>query len=323
MTRNMKFIIAGVFLLLIAGGTLFYFRSPRDESGFKVIPVKRGTIVQKVEATGTVSPQNRLEIKPPVAGRVEEILVKEGDEVRKGKILAWISSNERAALLDSVRTQGKEEIKKWESLYKPTPVVAPISGTIILRNVETGQSFQNTDPIFVMADRLTVKAQIDETDIALIKLKQKAEITLDAYPAHPIKGEVVHLAYDATLTNNVTTYQVDILPIDPPEFLRSGMTSNVDVEVARKDNVMMIPSIAIQTTEDGSVVLTGNEEKPSAVPVTTGLDDGRKIEIVSGLSDSDHVLVKQSAGLKKKSTSGSPFMPNRPGGGKSGGGGRR
>lgn len=322
MKRNMKLIIAGVFLLLIGGGAFFYLRSPKDDAGMKRIPVKRGTIIQKVEATGTVSPQNRLEIKPPVAGRVEEILVREGDKVSKGKILAWISSQERAALLDSVRTQGKDEIKKWESLYKPTPVVAPISGTIILRNVETGQSFQNTDPIFVMADRLTVKAQIDETDIAQIKVKQKAEITLDAYPDHPIKGEVVQLAYDATLTNNVTTYQVDILPIDPPEFLRSGMTSNVDVEVAKKENVILIPSIAVQTTEDGAVVYTGNEEKPATVSVTTGLDDGKKIEIISGLIDSDHVLVKQSAGLKKKSTSGSPFMPNRPGG-KNGGGGRR
>lgn len=309
MKGKMKLIIGGVVLLFLVAGGAFFLRSKGESSSYRSVPVKRGTLVRKVEATGTVSPQNRLEIKPPVAGRIEDIKVKEGDVVTKGKVLAWISSNERAALLDAVRTQGKEEIRKWENLYRPTPVVAPIDGTIILRNVETGQSFTNTDPIFVMADRLTVKAQIDETDIAQVKLGQKARITLDAYPEHPIQGEVVHLAYDATLVNNVTTYQVDVLPLNPPEFLRSGMTSNVSVEVERKEGVLMVPSIAVVTSEEGSMVLTGSEEKPRTVPVETGLDDGRRVEIRSGLLENDQVLVKQSASLKKKSSSGSPFMP--------------
>lgn len=313
MTKKTKLIIGGVILLLIAGGAFYSLRGKGETSLYTVFKTKRGDIVQKIQSTGTVSPQNRLEIKPPVPGRIDEILVKEGDVVQKGKVLAWISSNERAALMDAVRTQGKDEIKRWENLYKPTPVVAPIAGTIILRNVETGQSFANTDPIFVMADRLTVKAQVDETDIAFIKLGQTANITLDAYPDKPIQGKVVHLAYDATLTNNVTTYEVDILPIDPPEFLRSGMTSNVSVEVDKKENVLKIPSIAVQTTEDGSMVLTGTEEKPRAIPVQTGLDDGKTIEIVSGLLEGEDVLIKQSASLKKKTSGGSPFMPARGG----------
>lgn len=314
MTKAVKIILGGVIVLLLAGTGFYFFRSKGETSQYKVVQAKRGTIVQKIQSTGTVSPQNRLEIKPPVPGRIDQILVKEGDVVQKGKVLAWISSNERAALMDAVRTQGKDEIQRWENLYKPTPVVAPISGTIILRNVETGQSFANTDPIFVMADRLTVKAQVDETDIAFIKLNQSANIILDAYPDKPIEGKVVHLAYDATLTNNVTTYEVDILPIDPPDFLRSGMTSNVSVEVEKKENVIRIPSIAVQTTDEGQMVLTGTEEKPRSIPVETGLDDGKFIEIRNGLLEGENVLVKQSASLKKKSASGSPFMPSRRGG---------
>lgn len=320
MTKTVKLILGGVIVLLLAGAGFYFLRPKGEISQYKVVQAKRGTIVQKIQSTGTVSPQNRLEIKPPVPGRIDQILVKEGDVVQKGKVLAWISSNERAALMDAVRTQGKDEIKRWENLYKPTPVVAPISGTIILRNVETGQSFSNTDPIFVMADRLTVKAQVDETDIAFIKLNQSANFILDAYPDKSIEGKVVHLAYDATLTNNVTTYEVDILPIDPPEFLRSGMTSNVSVEVEKKENVIRIPSIAVQTTEEGQMVLTGTEEKPRGILVETGLDDGKFIEIRNGLLEGEYVLVKQSASLKKNSGSGSPFMPNRPRGG---GGGRR
>lgn len=320
MKKNKKLVISVLIGAALLGTVFFAMTAKEKVVEYKHYKVKRGTVAAAIQATGTVSPQNRLEIKPPVAGRIDEILVREGDVVPKGKVLAWISSNERAALMDAVRTQGKDEIKRWENLYKPTPVMAPIYGTIILRNVETGQSFTNTDPIFVMADRLTVKAQIDETDIASVKVDQRADILLDAYPDRPIEGKVVHLAYDATVLNNVTTYEVDILPIDPPEFLRSGMTSNVTVVVQKKENVLKIPSVAVQSSEEGSFVLVGGDKKPRRVPVETGLDDGKFVEIVSGPLEGEDVLVKQSTALKKRS-GGSPFMPTRPRGG--GGGGRR
>lgn len=307
------FIVAA--LLVVGVGSFIIMKEKGPEVGYKKIRVKRGDIIQIVQSTGTVSPQNRLEIKPPIAGRIDEVLAKEGEVVKKGKVLAWISSTERAALMDSVRTQGEQEIKKWEVLYRPTPVIAPINGTIILRNVEAGQSFTNTDPIFVMADRLTVKAQVDETDIALIKLNQRTKIVVDAYPNSPIDGRVVHLAYDATVTNNVTTYAVDILPVDPPDFMRSGMTSNVNVEVAREENVLKLPMSALIQDDEGTIVLVPNGDKQRAVSVELGADDGKFVEVVSGLAENDQVLIKELVSKSKKTSSGSsPFF---------GGGGRR
>ena len=299
-------------VLALGTGAFFYFKNSASQTTYTEIPVKRDHLIKYVDASALVSPQNRLEIKPPVAGRIEEVLVKEGDVVRKGKVIAWISSNERAALLDSVRTQGSSEIKKWEDLYKATPVIAPINGTIILRNVEAGQSFANTDAIFVMADRLTVKAQVDETDIAQIRKSQKARIVLDAYQNDPIVGEVVHIAYDATVTNNVTTYEVDVLPEKTPEFMRSGMTSNVSIEILNKENVLQIPLISLITDEQGTGVLIKNNGKPSFVPVQVGLDDGKTVEILSGLQDQDIVLVKDVI-KKSPSTSKNPFFSGPPG----------
>lgn len=299
-------------LVAIGAGAFFYFKNGSSQTTYTEIPVKRDHLIKYVDASALVSPQNRLEIKPPVAGRIEEVLVKEGDIVKKGKVIAWISSNERAALLDSVRTQGSSEIKKWEDLYKATPVIAPINGTIILRNVEAGQSFANTDAIFVMADRLTVKAQVDETDIAQIKKTQKARIVLDAYQNDPIVGEVVHIAYDATVTNNVTTYEVDVLPEKTPEFMRSGMTSNVSIEILNKENVLQVPLISLITDEQGTGVLIKNNGKPSFVPVQVGLDDGKTVEILSGLEDQDIVLVKDVI-KKSPSTSKNPFFSGPPG----------
>ena len=68
-----------------------------------------------------------MEIKPPIAGRIEKLLVDEGDDVTSGQILGWMSSTDRAAILDAARAQGPEESKRWEDAYKPTPIVAPLS----------------------------------------------------------------------------------------------------------------------------------------------------------------------------------------------------
>lgn len=315
-SRNKKILVVVVLLIAAAAGVVIFKMKNETQVVLKEVPVKRGNLILNVQASGTVSPENRLEIKPPVAGRIDEVLVKEGEAVKKGKILAWISSTERAALLDSVRTQGEKEIKRWEDLYKPTPVIAPITGTIILRNVEAGQSFINTESIFTMADRLTVKAQVDETDIAQIKKGQKAVITLDAYPNSPVAGTVVHVAYDATVTNNVTTYICDVLPDDVPDFMRSGMTANVNIEVSRKENVILLPLTSIIMDQEGSRVrLKQNEDKSSIIPVETGSDDGKLVEITSGLSENDMVLVEETEKKFGGKKSGSPFMPTGPRGG--------
>lgn len=317
MNLRSKKILAVVIVLVAAVAGIFFYKSKSERAPvMREVPVKRGDLVMQVQASGTVSPENRLEIKPPIAGRIDEVLVKEGEVVKKGKVLAWISSTERAALLDSVRTQGEKEIKKWEDLYKPTPVIAPIDGTIILRNVESGQSFTNTDSIFTMADRLAVKAQVDETDIAQVKKGQKAVITLDAYPNNPIQGKVVHVAYDATVTNNVTTYGCYVIPEKVPDFMRSGMTANVNIEVDRKDNVLSLPLTAIIMDQEGARVrLKQGQEKSSIVPIETGSDDGRVVEITSGLSDNDIVLVEETEKQFGGKKSGSPFMPSGPRGG--------
>lgn len=305
-------IIIGVSILLLGIGSFFYLRKGGDVFVYKELSVEKKNIVLKIQSSGTVSPQNRLEIKPPVAGRIEEVLISEGEVVKRGKILAWISSTERAALMDAARSKGAAELARWEKLYKATPVIAPIDGTIILRNVEAGQSFTNADSIFTMADRLAVKAKVDETDIAQVKNEQKAIITLDAYPNDPIPGVVSHVAYDAIVTNNVTTYDVTIIPDSVPDFMRSGMTANVSIEVSRKNNVLSLPLSAVTTTNEGSFVEVKNADKHVMTPVELGVEDGKNVEIFSGLLEGEKVFIKEKILGGKSQKSSSPFMPGGP-----------
>ena len=189
---------------------------------FETATVTRGNLAAYIPSTGSVTPRNRLQIIPPVAGRVEQVLVQEGDRVRKGQILAWISSSDRAALMDAARSKGPDEVKYWDDVYKPAPIIAPIDGFIILRNFEPGQTFTMSDAILVMADRLIVKAQVDETDIGKIAPGEQATIVLDAYPNDKTDAVVESIEYESQIINNVTIYQVYVQPKNVPVYFKSG-----------------------------------------------------------------------------------------------------
>ena len=308
---NWKVLVA---LAVIVAAVVVYLwkRSGAQATTYQEVAVARGDIEEKVLSTGTVQPENRLAIKPPINGRVEQIFVEEGDHVKKGQMLMLLSSTERAALLDAARAQGAAEFQKWDTYYRAAPILAPIDGTIIQRVAEPGQTFTTADAPLTMSDRLTVKAQVDETDIADIALKQKAEIILDAYPGQVIPAHVDQIAYDATTISNVTTYIVDVLPDETPASMRSGMTANVTFSVASKQGALLLPTNAVKNKAGSHVVLVASTEhfgKPVEKKVETGISDGKQVEIISGLAEGDVVLV---AAFKKPSAAAaqtSPFSP--------------
>lgn len=308
-------IAVGILVIAIAGGAWWRSTSSSPQQSFRNATAERETIAITVLSTGGVQPETRVDIKPSIAGRAEDVLVKEGDKVKKGQTLVWMSSTERAALIDAARAKGPEEEKKWEELYRPVPIVAPITGTIILRSIEPGQSFATTDAILAMSDRLTVEAQVDETDIAQIKKNQAATIILDAYPNEAIEGRVEKIAYEATTTNNVTNYNVIVVPLKTPEFMRSGMTANVTFEIRKKENVVAIPTEAIKSRDGQNFVTVPNpsrnpKDSPLSKPVQIGLSDGKVTEIIEGLDEGETVLIGV-ASLDAQSGGTNPFMPSR------------
>ncbi len=172
---------------------LLFKGSRSAETRFDEIHTSRGTIRLLIATTGAVEPQNRVKIQSSVGGRIEEILVDEGKLVKKGAVLAMLSSTERAALLDAAKLQGKSEQSYWDNVYKKTAVIAPMDGQVIVRSVDPGQTVTTSDSLFVLSDHLIVKAYVDETDIGRVKIGQKAMIGLDAYPDIRVKGVVEHI----------------------------------------------------------------------------------------------------------------------------------
>ncbi len=298
----------------------------KQAGGMRAVPVKRGDLQVTVLATGNVQPHNELAIFPAITGRIEKIMCQEGDTVRKGQQLMQLSSTERATVLDEAAAQGVSQLAHWEKYYQETPLLSPEDGQIFYLPTVPGQIISTGVTIMVMSDHLMVDTQVDETDLAQIKMGEKATITLDAYPDKPFPGEVKRISYFSILVNNVTTYEVDVWPDQVPTFMRSGMTANVVFNVSEKNDVLVIPADALQQ-QDGQtgVLLAGADNgKPQFQPIQTGVTDGKKIEVVSGLAEGDKVLIKSfsSSQFSGQGASNNPLMPGaRPGGGGGGGGG--
>lgn len=294
--------------------------SPKTtEQAIEEIVPRIGSIRIAISTTGTVEPQNRLELQPPIGGRIEKIFVQEGETVKAGQIVALMSSTERAALLDAARMNNSKEVAYWKEAYKATPIIAPINGRIIVRNIEPGQTVTATDVLFVLSDRLMLKANVDETDIGHVKVGQSVAIQLDAYPDVHVDGRVDHISYESTVVNNVTIYQVEIIPDQIPDVFRSGMSATIEIVKAEKNNIIKLPSRAIHQRRDRYFVFVKSDGKHPYRPrmVVAGLSDSTYSEITEGLSTEDIVIVESALDQSKKNvktkTKKNPFMPKRPG----------
>ncbi|OGR68366.1 MAG: hypothetical protein A2081_02115 [Elusimicrobia bacterium GWC2_61_19] len=305
--KTKKFIFA-VITLLVLGGGWGWAKHARAKGEAKRIselsPVKpaRGVLVMKTQATGNVEPENRVLVTPSVSGRAEQVLFTEGQLVAKGQVLAWVSSSERTALLDSLRMQDStpEEKKMVEEAYNLTPVVAPIAGMVVKRAVEPGQSVSAAKELAVISDRLIVKTYVDETDIGAVKEGQKADFYLDAFPKDRHEGRVLAISHESSQKDGVIVYEVKILPVNRVPVMRSGMTADVLVITGSKPNTMTIPRRSVKYRDGDALVSvkTAAGGRLTEKKIAVGATNESAIEVLSGLADTDTVYY--STGIAKE-----------------------
>jgi HlyD family secretion protein len=230
-------------------------------------------------------------------------------------------------------------------------IVSPVDGVVISRAVELGQTVAssfNTPTIFQIANDLT-KMQIDaavaEADVGGVIEGQSVDFTVDAYPTRTFHGQVTQARNSPTTINNVVTYDIVVSVTNADYKLKPGMTANVSIIVAQRDNALILPNSALRfRAPDNAVVLTnelvalpqptnapsggkagrgkgnrgvrtvymttGDERSPALKPVQirTGITDGIFTEVTEGLSEGDKVVSSSIGGDTSASTSGSsPF----------------
>ncbi len=180
-----------------------------------------------------------------------------------------------------------------------TYIRAPVDGTVILRNVDVGQTVAaslQAPVLFTIAQDLRamqVDASIDEADVGAIKDGQKVFFTVDAHPDITFEGNVVQVRKAPQVVQNVVTYDVVISAPNPDLLLLPGLTANVRVVTAKRDNALLVPNGALrygqlQAAKDANaakspqVYAIDSVGAVKPVAVKLGITDGNATEIADG-----------------------------------------
>lgn len=174
---------------------------------------------------------------------------------------------------------------------------APFSGVITAVDVEKGGAVSISDSAvsLISADDLEIESFIPETNISGIAVNDPAVVTLDAYgDTVPFSAKVVSIDPAETIRDGVSTYRVKLHFAEKDERIRSGMTANIVITTDARSGVLAVPQGIVQEkngTKTVTVLVGGKKEERI---VTTGaISSLGTVEILSGLSSGDIVLVKE------------------------------
>jgi HlyD family secretion protein len=175
---------------------------------------------------------------------------------------------------------------------------APFAGTVATVNVTPGEQIGQQAPITLLdTSRYQVKITVDEIDIAKVVAGQSVDVLIEALGAPTLSGTVKRIAPQSEAGATVTAYDVTV-EIDPAERpIKPGMTASATIVTERRENVLYVPAQAVRTENDATVVsiVTTNANgqlQLTTQPIVLGLRAGDQIEVQSGLSEGQQVLLK-------------------------------
>lgn len=171
-------------------------------------------------------------------------------------------------------------------------LVAPQSGIVTTLDLTVGEFAQAGRPVITIADleHLQINLSIDETDIPRVQVGQPVVLDLDAFPEQAVDGVVREIAPAATTLQGVVNYQVVVAVTPGALALKPGMTANANVQVARRENVLLAPTRAIRAQGSKRLVVVLENGQPREVFVSLGLSNDQFTEITAGLEPGAQIL---------------------------------
>jgi RND family efflux transporter MFP subunit len=204
--------------------------------------------------------------------------------------LAGPDAAELEAAVNGVET-AQIAVDQAKLALKQAQIVAPTDGVVTAVTAVVGESSSGAIITTSDLDNLEVVVQMSEVDVTQVQPGQKVEITLDALNDVTLEGEVSQIAPAGTLTSGVVNYPVTVSLTVSANGVKTGMTANLSIIIAQKDNVLTVPNRAVKTVNDQKVVTLLENGQQVQVPVEVGMSSDAKTEIVSGVEEGDLVVV--------------------------------
>jgi HlyD family secretion protein len=199
----------------------------------------------------------------------------DGTREQLKSVEAQINVNESQIASAQATVKQREALLKQAQVdLERTIIRAPVNGTVILKNIDAGQTVAaslQAPVLFTIAQDLRdmqVEAAIDEADVGRLSVGQQANFTVDAFPRRNFTGEIRQIRKSPVNVQNVISYTVVISAANPDQSLLPGMTANVRVVVDRRDNVLKLANAALRFRPSGAGDAKGAADGAPAAPAS-------------------------------------------------------
>lgn len=279
---------------------------PTSVSGYLVeVDVDKGDFVQKGQRLAIIDSSEEAEnvkhaeeaVQQAEAGyKNAELNVQRYREMRKKDFVSQQDVDNAELALEVAKTnleKAKADLRGRKVRLRYTTLSAPFSGYVTMRYLDPGAMVApaSNPPILTLMkiDALRVQLNVTEQDSHLIRLHQKAEFTVDAFPGRVFRGEVTRFAHAVDPISRTLLVEID-LP-NPDLALKPGMYGRLNLIVDRHPGSILLPAEALQIQESGATVFTVEEGKAKRVAVQTGYDGGDFLEVTRGLKGDEEVIL--------------------------------
>lgn len=310
---------------------------PAGESGVpvEVAAVKRNSISSFFESSSTLEAENEVDVVARVAGPIVRLEVEEGDRVENGQVLAQLDDRELRAQLEAAEVRLEEaraSFQRTRSLFEQelvsqdlfdqarasadtsradaerlrvqldyTTITAPFSGLLVRRYVKFAEFVQNGAQLFRLSDfdPLLAPIQVPERHLPRLATGQRARLGIEAYGERAFEASVLRIR--PVVDAESGTVEVT-LEVRGEGLLRPGMFATVELEMERRENVLLAPktALALDSLKPTVFVAAQGEEGTTVAErreLVIGLRNDRWLEVVEGLAEGESVVVVGQDGL--------------------------
>lgn len=307
-------------LLALAGGAAWLAWSRVKPPEVTLASPQRGPAVDAVYATGLVEPSLEIRIAPRSAGRLVELLVDEGADVRAGQLLARLEDAELQASVSELQSRqdyAQTQFTRSTELHKRGLVskdavdrsrtdleaaratlrrsreqlgymrlLAPSAGRVIKRDGEIGEFVPVNQAVFYLAGPapLRITADVDEEDVPRVQRGQRVLIRTDAFPERVFEGTVAEITPRGDPV--ARAYRVRIALVGTPP-LQIGMTAETNIVIEQREGALLVPTGALA---DNRVWLV-KDGRAVQRDVIAGVRGPERVEVRQGLSESDAIII--------------------------------
>jgi membrane fusion protein (multidrug efflux system) len=237
-------------------------------------PVTQGTIREWLTFFGNVEALSSVPVVPDTTGRIVELPIRPGDRIEQGQVIGRIDPS-RPGLQ-----------------YSLSPIISPISGTVVSVPGQAGAMSSPQSPVATIAQLNDVKiiTQIPERFIFFMSQGNQATITTESLPGTQFSARITEIS--PVLNPISRTSEVTLRIPTGQTRLRPGMFVEVQILSRQANQALLIPREALVYRNEQTFVYRVVEDQSELVPITIGIQSGNQVQVVSGLAQGDLVVTR-------------------------------